>query len=57
MKILENGVVRDATPDEIIQRENEVLAEEARILAVVPVTKDQLLIELAVITAKIQALS
>jgi hypothetical protein len=56
MKILENGVVRDATPEEIAQREADVAAEEARIATIVPPTKEQLIAELAVLTAKIQAL-
>jgi hypothetical protein len=57
MKILENGVVRDATPEEIAQREADIAAEEARISEVVPSTKEQLMAELAALTAKIQALA
>jgi hypothetical protein len=56
MKILENGVVRDATPAEIAQREADAVAEAARIAAVVLPTKEQLMAELAALTAKIQAL-
>ena len=56
MKILENGVVRDATPEEIAQREADIAAEEARQAAIVPPTKEQLMAELAALTAKIQAL-
>jgi hypothetical protein len=56
MKILENGVVRDATPEEITQREADIAAEEARLAAVVLPSKEQLMAELAALTAKIQAL-
>jgi hypothetical protein len=56
MKILENGVIRDATSEEIAQREAEIAAEEARIATIVPPTKEQLMVELAALTAKIQAL-
>ena len=56
MKILENGVVRDATPAEIARREAEIAAEEARLAAVVPPTKEQLLSQLQAIQAQIQAL-
>lgn len=56
MKILENGVVRDATPEEIAQREADIAAEAASIAAVVPPTKEQLMAELTALTAKIQAL-
>jgi len=57
MKILENGVVRDATPKEIAQREADEIAHQAA-LAAVPAepTKEQLMAELAALTAKIQAL-
>ena len=56
MKILENGVVRDATPEEIAQRAADDAADAARAAAVVPPTKEQLMAELAALTAKIQAL-
>ena len=56
MKILENGIVRDATPEEIAKREADIAVEEARIAAIVPPTKEQLLAELQALTAKIQAL-
>ena len=56
MKILENGVVRDATPEEVAQREADIAAEEARMSAIVPPTKEQLMAELAALTAKINAL-
>ena len=56
MKILENGVVRDATPNEIAQRETDAANEQKRIAEVVPATKEQLMAELAALTAKIQAL-
>jgi hypothetical protein len=56
MKILENGVVRDATPEEIAQREADIAAEETRLATAVPPSKEQLMAELAALTAKIQAL-
>jgi hypothetical protein len=56
MKILENGVVRDATPAEIAQREADIAAEAASIAAVVPPTKEQLLAQLNALSAQIQAL-
>jgi hypothetical protein len=56
MKILENGVVRDATPEEITQREADIAAEQARISAIVPPTKEQLLAQLNALSAQIQAL-
>ena len=56
MKILENGVVRDATPEEIAQREADVAAEEARQAAIVPPTKEQLLAQINALAAQIQAL-
>ena len=57
MKVLENGVVRDATPKEIAQREVDATAYQAN-LAAVPAepTKEQLLAELQALTAKINAL-
>jgi len=57
MKILENGVVRDATPEEIAQRAADDAANAARLAEVVPATKEQLMAELAALTAKIQALA
>jgi hypothetical protein len=57
MKILENGVVRDATPEEIAQREADEIAHQADLDAVPPApTKEQLLAELQALTAKINAL-
>jgi hypothetical protein len=56
MKILENGVVRDATPAEIAQREADATAEAARVAEVVPPTKEQLLAQLNALSAQIQAL-
>jgi hypothetical protein len=56
MKILENGVVRDATAEEIAQREADIAAEQARQAAVVSPTKEQLLAQLAALAAQIQAL-
>ena len=56
MKILENGVVRDATPEEIAQRAADEAAEAAHAATVVPPTKEQLLAELQALTAKINAL-
>ena len=61
MKILENGIVRDATPAEVEQREADVAAyiaaEELRIAEIVPVTKQNLLEELRALTAKVEALT
>ena len=56
MKILENGVVRDATPEEIAQRAADEAEYAARVVAVVLPTKEQLLAELQALTAKINAL-
>ena len=56
MKILENGVVRDATPEEITQREADIAAEQARQEAILPPTKEQLFAQLNAIAAQIQAL-
>lgn len=56
MKILENGIVRDATPEEVAQREADIAAEQARIAAIVPPTKEQLMAQLAALSAQIQAL-
>jgi len=56
MKILENGVVRDATPDEIAQREADIAEAQARRTQVVEPTKEELLAELQALTAKINAL-
>ena len=46
----------DLTAEEIAQREAAAATEAARIAAVVPPTKEQLMAELAALTAKIQAL-
>lgn len=57
MKVLENGVVRDATPEEIAQREADAIAYQASLAAVPPApTKEELLAELQALTAKINAL-
>lgn len=57
MKIIENGVVRDATPEEIAQREADAIAHQAALAAVPPEpTKEQMLAELQALTAKINAL-
>lgn len=56
MKILENGIVRDATPEEVAQREADIAAEHARIAAIVPPTKEQLMAQIAALSAQIQAL-
>lgn len=56
MKILENGVVRDATPEEIAQRDLDVAEAQARRAQVVQPTKEELLAELQALTAKINAL-
>ena len=56
MKILENGELRDATPEEIAQYESDIAAGQARRAQVVEPTKEQLLAELQALTAKINAL-
>ena len=56
MKILENGVLRDATPDEITQHEKDMAEAQARRAQVVEPTKEELLAELQALTAKINAL-
>lgn len=56
MKILENGILRDATPEEITQHELDVAEAQARRAQVVEPTKEQLLAELQALTAKINAL-
>jgi hypothetical protein len=59
MKILENGVTRDATPNEIARRKADIAAEEKRIAEIVPTpepTKQQLLAEVQGLLAKIEAL-
>lgn len=56
MKILENGVVRDATPEEIAQHELDIAEAQARRSQVVEPTKEQLMAQLAALSAQIQAL-
>jgi hypothetical protein len=56
IQILENGVVRDATPEEITQRAIDEAAAAALIVEVLTPTKEQLMAEIAALTAKIQAL-
>lgn len=56
MKILENGVVRDATPEEIAQRELDMAEAQARRAQQAEPTKEELLAELQALTAKINAL-
>ena len=55
-KIQENDTVRDATPEEIAQRELDIAEAQARRAQVVEPTKEQLLAELQALTAKINAL-
>ena len=55
-KIQENDIVRDATPEEVAQREAEFAALQAERAAIVPPTKEQLLAQLNAIAAQIQAL-
>lgn len=57
MKILENGVVRDATSEEIAQREAQIVAEQARQAEVVLPTKESLMAQLATLSAQIQAMA
>lgn len=54
MKILENGTLRDATPEEIAQREADIAAAAAYVEPAP--TKEELLAELQALTAKINAL-
>ena len=54
-KVLENGVVRDATSTEAAEIEARISAAAQMQLPPVP-TKEQLMAELAALTAKIQAL-
>ncbi len=56
-KIQENNIVRDATPEEIAQRELDDAEAQTRRAQVVAPTKEQLLAELQALTAKIQALA
>ena len=51
-----NDVVRDATPEEVAQIEADIVAEQARVAAIVPPTKEQLLAQLNALAAQIQAL-
>ena len=46
----------DLTAEEIAQREADATAEAARVAAVVPPTKEQLLAQLNALSAQIQAL-
>lgn len=55
MKILENGVVRDATPEEIAQRESDIEAYVPPTEPPTP-TKEQLMAQLNALSAQIQAL-
>ena len=54
-QILENGVIREATPDEVAEIEARKAAASVPVAPVAP-TKEQLMAELAALTAKIQAL-
>ena len=56
MKILENNIVRDATPEEIAQRELDIAEAQARRAQVVSPTKEELLAQLNALSAQIQAL-
>lgn len=55
-KIQENDTVRDATPEEIAQRELDIAEAQARRAQQEAPTKEQLLAELQALTAKINAL-
>lgn len=56
MKILENGTLRDATPEEIAQRELDIAEAQARRAQVAEPTKEELLAQLNALAAQIQAL-
>jgi len=55
-KIQENDIVRDATPEEIAQRELDDAESQARRAQAAEPTKEELLAELQALTAKINAL-
>lgn len=55
-RIQENDTVRDATPEEVAQREAEQIEYAAQRAAIVPPTKEQLLAQLNALAAQIQAL-
>ena len=50
-----NDIVRDATSEEVAQIEADIAAEQARVAAIVPPTKEQLLAQLNALAAQIQA--
>lgn len=56
-KIQENDTVRDATPEEIAQRELDIAEAQARRTQVVAPTKEELLAQVQALTAQIQALA
>ena len=55
MKILENGIVRDATPQEVANFNERQAAYVPPVPAPAP-TKEQLMAQLAALSAQIQAL-
>lgn len=55
-QVLENGIVRDATPAEAVEIEERKAAATLVQLPPAP-TKEQLMAELTALTAKIQALT
>jgi hypothetical protein len=54
-RILENGIVRDALPDEVAEIETRIVEAQKVKPAPAP-TKEQLMAELAALTAKINAM-
>ena len=56
MKILENGILRDATPEEIVQRDLDIADALARRAQVVEPTKEELLAQINALAAQVQAL-
>lgn len=55
-KILENGVVRDATPEEAAEIEDRAIKAQERAANPVVLTKEELLAKLQALQAQIQAL-
>ena len=55
-KIQENDTVRDATPEELSQLELDIAEAQARRAQFVAPTKEQLMAQLAALSAQIQAL-
>ena len=56
-KIQENDTVRDATPEEIAQRELDIAEAQARRAQQATPTKEELLAQVQALTAQIQALA